>query len=159
MRKFNGRRAFDRSRIRLCALLTQDSGIAMLNFVKNEEERPERKALREGFSQLTKTLRNSDDLSQMVAGNSINVANSSFLQTHSSAEGFRSLPKQEQLEYIDKLSAIEHELSETDPEAALGYKLFKMWVEVLAANDDELIEIFSKELAHFGEKGDLPLYF
>jgi len=111
-----------------------------------KEESPERKAFREEFEQYTKALRNSEEISQIAVGHSINMANSFFMQTFSGPDEFINIPRQEQMEYIQKLSAMENKLAETDPQACLGFGLFKMWVGALAENDKELIENFSNEL-------------
>ena len=63
----------------------------MFDRYKSEAESPEREAFRKAFDQLTRTLREFDDLSQMVVGNAINMANSFFLQSHTSAAAFMRL--------------------------------------------------------------------
>ncbi len=136
-----------------------DSEITMFDLDKRETESPEREAFREAFKQLTRILRDSDDLSQMVIGNSINMANSSFLQTHTSVAAFMRLPEDEKAAYIHTLAAAEDELHEGDPESALGFGLFRMWISALISEDEELIKAFSGELVYFGEKGDLTQYF
>ena len=136
-----------------------DSETKMFDLYKTEKESPETEAFREAFNQLTRILRDSDDLSQMVVGNSINMANSSFLQTHPSVAAFMRLPKDEQAAYIHTLAATEDELREGDPESALGFGLFRMWISALISEDEELIKAFSRELVYFGEKGDLAQYF
>ncbi len=131
----------------------------MFDLYKSEAESLERAACREEFDQLTRTLREFDDLSQMVVGNTVNMANSYFRQTHSSAAAFMLLPRHEQMAYIQALKATEDELREGDPETALGFALFRMWIGALILGDEELIKRSSYELVYLGEKGDLTRYF
>ena len=131
----------------------------MFDMYKSEAKYREREASREEFDQLTRTLRDSDDLSIMVVGNAINMANGVFLQTHTSAAAFMRLPRHEQAAYIKTLISTEDELREDDPETALGFGLFRMWIGALISGDQELIKSFSHELVYLGEKGDLTRHF
>ena len=128
----------------------------MFDFFKKKES-PARKAFREEFEQYTKALRDSEEIAQIAVGHSINMANSFFMQTYSGPDEFINRPRQEQMSYIQKLTAMENKLADSDPQASLGFGLFKMWVGALAENDKELIENFSNELAYFSRKGDLPI--
>ncbi len=131
----------------------------MSDLCNSEAVRPEREAVREAFDDLTRTLRNLDDLSQMVVGNTINMANRAFLQAHENAAAFMRLPRHEQAAYSRTLTATVDELRQGDPETALGFGLFRMWIDALISGDEDLIRSFSYELLYFGEKGDLTRYF
>jgi len=116
-----------------------------------------RKAFREEFDTVTAKLRRADEASQVAAGHSINMANSFFIQRFTAIESFRKLPKAEKLAYIHSLTSMEEKVTTKDPHAAVGFGLFKMWVGALSEDDEELISRFSKELAFFSKKGDLPI--
>ncbi len=130
----------------------------MFDMYKSEAKYREREASREEFDQLTRTLRDSDDLSIMVVGNAINMANGVFLQTHTSAAAFMRLPRQAQAAYVQMLAAAEDELREGDPETALGFGLFRIWIGALISGDEDLIKRSFPELVYLGEKGDLTRY-
>jgi hypothetical protein len=85
------------------------------------------------------------------------MANSFFMQTYSGPDEFINLPRHEQIEHIQKRTTMENKLADSDPQASLGFGLFKMWVGALAENDKELMGSFSNELAYFSRKGDLPI--
>ena len=132
--------------------------IMMFGFAKRKED-PSRKALREEFETVITTLRSTDNLVQVAVGNSIKMANSIFHQAYSSPGEFQRLPKSERISYINILIDIENQLREKkiDRHAALGFRLFKMWVGAVAELDSELMQQFGKELAHFTKKNDLPI--
>ncbi len=105
------------------------------------------------------TLRSADNLVQVAVGNSIKKANSIFHQAYSSAGKFQQLPKLERISYVNRLIDIENRLREkkVDRHAALGFRLFNMWVGAVAELDTKLIQEFGDELAHFSKKSDLPI--
>lgn len=128
-----------------------------MSWLFRKKEPPERAAFREEFEKVVATLHRSGEVAQMAVGHSINMANSVFLQRFPSMEFFSSLPKTEQYQYIENLSKMEEKLNTTDPHAAIGFGLFKMWIGAVTAGDKELVTAFSKELAYFSKKGDLPV--
>lgn len=132
--------------------------IIMFGFAKRKED-PSRKALREEFGTVSTALRSADNLVQVAVGNSIKKANSIFHQAYSSPGKFQRLPKSERISYVNMLIDIENRLREkkVDRHAALGFRLFNMWVGAVAELDTKLMQQFGDELAYFSKKNDLPI--
>lgn len=129
----------------------------MFDFLKKKED-PNRKLLREQFENITSTLRSSDNLVQIAAGNSINIAYSMFLKQHLSSNEFQLLPINEQFTYIKKLTDMEDKLVKNgDVPVLLGFCLFKMWIGSMVERDTELMHKFSHEIIYFSEKSDLSV--
>ncbi|CAB3807283.1 hypothetical protein LMG28138_05906 [Pararobbsia alpina] len=121
-------------------------------FGSKKREHPERAGLRQDFEYVTSTARRAPEAVQMVLGHSINLASTDFVARFRSIEVFRVTPGAEKLEYLQQLTAAEMELQKKDPQAAIGFALFKMWVGALAAKDNELMRQFSKELSMLSKK-------
>ncbi|MDB5788220.1 MAG: hypothetical protein JWQ50_8135 [Caballeronia mineralivorans] len=124
----------------------------MFGFKKREH--PDRAGLRQDFERVTSTARRAPEVVQVALGHYINLAYATFAARFKSIEAFRVLPGAEKLEYLQQLTATEVELQKKDPQAAIGFALFKMWVGALVANDDELMRQFSKELSILSKKAD-----
>jgi hypothetical protein len=120
-----------------------------------KREAPSRKAMRLEFETVTKQLRTADPLAQAAVGHSLNMAHSMFRQRYT-VSTFQALPHTDQMAYIHSLSVIEEKLQveTSDPTAALGFGLFKMWVGAVVAKDEPLMEQIAAELAHFSRFGD-----
>lgn len=80
------------------------------------------------------------------------MANSAFMQRFGSQNEFCNQPVTVRIDYIKSLNLFENQLLNKDPEVALGFGLFKMWIAFLSDNDDELIEKFAKDLEYFSSK-------
>ena len=125
----------------------------------SKKENPDRKAAREEFESTCRQLRGADEVVQIAVGHAINMANSMFMKTFGSADGFRRIPDPQKFEYMAKLTHAENTLRDEkkDIASSLGFGLFKMWVGMLTARDTELVAAFSQELAFFSRKGDLGM--
>lgn len=121
-----------------------------------KKEPPGRKEVREEFEKFTTALHHAQDVVQVSVGHSINMANSLFAKRFGSVNEFCRQPASERIKYIQSLTAFEERMSQQDPPATLGFGLFKMWIGVVSEQDQELMSQFSKELAYFSRKGDLP---
>ncbi len=116
---------------------------------------PERRAFREEVEATTAKLRAAPETSQVAVGHAINMAHSLFAKSFGSPQEFLKLSVQDRHSYIKKLTTMEVKLREEQKDLAgsLGFGLFKMWVGTLSANDAELTETFSQQLAYFSKKG------
>lgn len=128
----------------------------MFGFFRKREN-PHRVGLRDDFLRVTTRLRAADPVIQMAVGHSINMANSLFIQRFGSIAGFRGLSKPEKFQYIEALTNAEENMAKEQPQAAVGFALFKMWIAALTEEDEELLQEFSTGLAELSRKGDLPL--
>jgi hypothetical protein len=109
-------------------------------------EPPLRRKFREEFEELTALIRRSDLALRMVVAHSIHTANAAFQKSFASLEAFQVLPMSRQMDYVQKLSAMERELHAVEPAAAMGFGLFKMYVGALTEGDTQLANQFAKEL-------------
>lgn len=126
-----------------------------MGWLFKKKEPPGRKEFRAEFGDVTKRLRDADDVTQTAVGHSINMAHSLFAQKFGDVKTFRALPSDEKHSYIESLTAMEEAMMKKDRHAGIGFGLFKMWIGAVTANDDELMKEFSGELAFFSKKGDL----
>ena len=111
-------------------------------------EAPERRQLREEFEGHVGKLRNGPEAARSAAGHGIRMANDFFMQANGSVPAFVERPKQEQIDFIDKLIGMAEKLEKVDGQTALGITLFRLWLVALAAGDDELMDSFAVELAY-----------
>lgn len=120
-----------------------------------KRENPDRRAMRVEFETVTRQLRTADPLAQMAVGHSINLANSLFRKRYTVA-AFQALPNRDQIAYIQNLTdmAIKLQSEASDPTAAVGFDLFKMWVGAVAAKDERLMQQIASELSYFSKLGD-----
>jgi hypothetical protein len=125
----------------------------------SKKENPERKAAREEFETTCRQLRGADEVVQMAVGHAINMANSMFMKTFESVDGFNRIPSSQKFEYIAKLTQAENTFRDEkkDMASSLGFGLFKMWVGMVTARDTELIDAFARELSVFSRKGNLNI--
>ena len=122
-----------------------------------KKEPPGRKEAREEFRTVTARLKGADELRQVAVGHSINLAHKAFSVRFGSVASFKTLKTEDQLSYLKSLTDVEGKLLAADPQAALGFGLFKMWLGMLIANDDELATEFGETLAYLSKKGDLGI--
>ena len=128
----------------------------MFGLFKRED--PDRRGMREEFEAVTRQLRSASPATQIAVGHAVNLANSLFRKSFGTVS-FQTLSTAEQIAYIDQLSVMETKLREVnnDLPGSLGFGLFKMWVGAVAAKDQPLMELMSKELSYFSSQGDLSL--
>lgn len=122
-----------------------------------KRENSQREGLRQDFERATTKLRRADPFVQAAVGHSINMANSIFMQRFGNVDQFRALPKDEKIQYIMALSRAEEGFAKDQPHAAVGFALFKMWIGALTAEDEELVQQFSKALAVLSAQGDVGM--
>ena len=124
-----------------------------------KKEDPGRQAAREEFESTCRQLRGADEVVQVAVGHAINLANSLFVKTFGSMDGFKRLPAEQKFDYMRKLTTAEDMFREekNDMASSLGFGLFKMWVGMVTAQDGELIDAFAREIAYFSRKGDLGM--
>ena len=94
-------------------------------FNRNNED-PDRRAFREEFNEAVQALNKADKITRMAVGHSINMANTVLFQNFGDIEGFKKIPKTEQMAYLNKLHGLEEKLQKEDPVTGLGIGLFKM---------------------------------
>ena len=125
----------------------------------SKKENPERKAAREEFESTCRRLRGAEEVVQIAVGHAINMANSMFVKTFGSVDGFSRLPNSQKFEYMAKLTNAENAFRDErkDMASSIGFGLFKMWVGMITARDTELIESFATELSFFSRKGNLGM--
>ncbi|MDP2787017.1 MAG: hypothetical protein Q8O79_02940 [Pseudomonadota bacterium] len=100
-----------------------------------KKESPERRAAREEFESTCRQLKGANEIVQMAVGHAINMANSMFIKTFGSVDGFRRIPDAQKFDYLRKLTDTENSLREekNDMASSLGFGLFKMWVGMITA--------------------------
>jgi enolase len=115
----------------------------------------ERQKVIEEFTEIISSIKVADKTAQIAVGHGLNMANSFFYKRFHDIEGFKSIAKSEQIDYLKKLNATEKKIAKTDPEASLGFTLFKMWLVTIIQDDAETKQYFSEELAWVSKIGDL----
>jgi len=123
---------------------------------KRETQRHER-LLRE-FARQIRKLRGAKESIQSSVGRGINIANSMFMQRFGSAEKFQVLSSDEQIQYIESLTKAEERFTRRWPTMAIGFSLFKLWLEALIEEDEASVKHFSRGLAVLSAKGGEGVY-
>ena len=126
----------------------------MFGFLKKRANSERQKVIEE-FTQAINAIKGADKTVQLAVGHGLNMANSFFFQKFHNIDAFKGISKREQLDYLRKLGATEEEIGKKDPQAALGFGLFKMWIASIIQNDEESMQYFSNELAWLSKAGDL----
>jgi hypothetical protein len=116
----------------------------------------QRKALREEFESATRLLASAAESRQVAVGHRINLATSVLAGRYPTLAAFEAAPRDEKLECLEALTAMERELNSKELGSGLGVGLFKMWLGAVVAEDEALVQSFSAELARLSAKAGLP---
>lgn len=110
------------------------------------EEDDNQRLLQDFVCVITK-LRGVNEIARSSVGRSINIANSLLIQRFGSAEGFRAASDEEKGQYIGNLARANEHFEQRWPTTAIGFSLFRMWLEALTEEDEALAQHFSRGLA------------
>ena len=112
-----------------------------------KREKPQRDRLLQDFARVIMRLRGANEFIQSSVGRSINIANSLLIQRFGSAEGFRAASDEKKGQYIGNLARANEHFAQRWPTTAIGFSLFRMWLEALTEEDEALAQHFSRGLA------------
>lgn len=115
-------------------------------FDVTEEEHGDQRLLQDFVCVITK-LRGMNEIVRSSVGGGINIANSLLIQRFGSAEGFQASSDEEKDQYIGNLARAKDRFAQRWPTTAIGFSLFRMWLEALTEDDEELARHFSRGLA------------
>ena len=123
-----------------------------------KREHSERRFVREEFEKMVKSLRTADPLTQGAVGHTINLANSMFHLKFGSLAKFDALPTSEKMAFVAVLTRTEELAAERNqPEAMIGYALYKKWIGAVAIGDKTLAQQFSDGLVELSRIGEFML--
>jgi len=112
----------------------------------------EQSKLSEEFERVTASLRTAAPIRQGAVARKIDSAKNSFLKRFVSVAAFRELSKGDKLQYVGSLTRAEANRGGKDPDSEIAIALFAMWVAILAENDSELEDKFTREFASLSMK-------
>jgi hypothetical protein len=118
-----------------------------------------RDRLLKDFVRVIARLRGADDLAQRSVGHSINIANSLFIQRFGSAEKFQASSDEKKRQYIGNLARAEERFAGRWSTMAVGFSLFKMWLEALVEEDEALVRHLSSCLTALSAKSGEAAYY
>ncbi len=130
----------------------------MFGLIRKREDEQRDRLLRD-FTHVIRRLRGANELIRGSVGRSINIANRLFIQRFGSAEGFRASSDEKKNQYIGSLARAEEHFTNRWPTTAIGFSLFKMWLEALTERDELLAKHFSRGLAALSAKGSGGTYY
>jgi len=125
----------------------------MIGLIRRRDSQRRERLLRE-FASVIAKLRGANELIQGSVGRSINIANCLFIQRFGSAAKFQASSDEQQNQYIGSLARAEERFTNRWPSTAIGFSLFKMWLEALTEEDIALPQLFARALAALSAKGD-----
>ncbi|MEX0739831.1 MAG: hypothetical protein WD071_10870 [Pseudohongiella sp.] len=128
-----------------------------MSWFKKKKANPERDEFKKQFESVITSLNQANRIARIAVGHSINMANSIFLKNYNNVEEFQKASREEQFEYLNRLSMLEKQMWSEDQMTSIGVGLFKMWLCAAMENDGELLSLFSKEVAKLSKDGDLSV--
>ena len=109
----------------------------------------DKEALHAECKAVVRFVQEADQLTRVAIGHSINLAHSFFRQRYANVEAFRNASIEERNQLIVQLTKMVEGLMQKDRHAAIGFRMFSIWVVGLTANDTFLtsqVEPIMKEL-------------
>ncbi len=105
--------------------------------------------------QLISIARDTDEVAQIAVGNGINLANSYLTTRFENLDSFQSRNQNEQQDFADGLEKMSNELIKDDPQTALGFDLYAIWLRALIGHDDTFTDYCKEEMATLSRKADI----
>lgn len=116
----------------------------------------EKEALHTECKAVVRFVQEADELTRVAIGHSINMAHSFFRQNYANVEAFQNASIEERNQLIVQLTKMVEGLVQKDQHAAIGFRMFSIWIVGLTANDTSLtsqIEPIMEELSREGNLG------
>jgi hypothetical protein len=104
------------------------------------------------FVSVIATLSGTNESFRSSVGRGICVASSLFVQRFGSAEAFQESPEARKAQYIRSLADAEARFSTRWPTMAIGFALFRLWLEALFKGDQALAHNLWTGLAALGSR-------
>jgi hypothetical protein len=120
----------------------------MFGFFKSRET--DKDAIHNEAKRLVMLVNESEPLKRIAVGHSM------FNERYGSIEGFKHTSKSDKLSYIHYITEMVEKLVHRDPDTAVGFRLFGLWITALTAKDDDLrlkLEEVMNKLSHEGNLG------
>jgi len=116
-------------------------------------EGPQHDRVLEEFVSLITRLCGANALFRSSVGQGVSIANSLFVQRFGSAEEFQGSPEDRKAQYIRSLAGAEVHFNKRWPTMAIGFSLFRLWLEALLKEDEALVQNLWKGLVVLGASG------
>jgi hypothetical protein len=129
----------------------------MSGLIRKREDEHRDRLLRD-FVRVITRLRDANELIQSSVGRSINVADQLFVQRFGSVERFQASSGEKKDQYIGSIARAEECFTNRWPTMAIGFSLFKMWLEALTEEDEALAKHLSRGLSALSAKGSGGMY-
>jgi hypothetical protein len=130
----------------------------MSGVIRKREDQHRDRLLRD-FVRVITRLRGANELIRSSVGRSIDIANQLFIQRFGSVEHFQASSGEKKDQYIGSLARAEECFTNRWPTTAIGFSLFKMWLEALTEKDEALAKHLSIGLSALSAKGSGGMYY
>jgi hypothetical protein len=115
-----------------------------------EHEDPRHGRVLEEFVSVITRLCGANRAFRNSVGQGVSIANSLFAQRFGSVEEFQGSPEQRKSSYIRSLAGAERHFNKRWPTMAIGFCLFRLWLEALLEEDEALVQNLWKGLVVLG---------